>query len=104
MTTVNFDAARPTLRFYINNVLVNTEPAAWLPQNNVLKSNYIGKSNWSNVTSNEANPDEFFRGKLFDFRGYNVPMRTSTLKATYDWGQTYLGLKEAKEKAAEAQT
>ena len=56
----------------------------------------IGKSNWSNVTSNESNPDEFFKGKLFDFRGYKVPMTKSTLKATYDWGQTYLGLKEVK--------
>jgi hypothetical protein len=103
LTTVNFDAARPTLRFYVNNVLVNVEVAAWLPQTSTLKSNYIGKSNWSNVTSNESNPDEFFKGKLFDFRGYKVPMTATTLKATYDWGQTYLGLKEAKAEA-EAQS
>jgi hypothetical protein len=97
MTTVNFDAARPTLLFYINNVKVNTEPAAWLPQNNALTSNYIGKSNWSNVTSNEANPDEFFRGQLFDFRAYNTPMTASKLKASFEWGQVYLGLTKAKD-------
>jgi hypothetical protein len=83
LTTTNNDAARPTLTFYINGELVNTEVAAWLPQNGTTTSNYIGKSNWANDTSQASNADELFKGKLFDFRGYKTPMPASKRKDTY---------------------
>jgi hypothetical protein len=92
LTTTNNDAARPTLTFYVNGELVDTEVDAWLPQNGSTKSNYIGKSNWAEDTSQASNADELFRGKLFDFRGYRTPMTKTKLKETYQWGLKKLGL------------
>jgi hypothetical protein len=93
ITTTNADATRPTLAFYLNGVLAQTEPDAWLPQNGSTTLNYIGKSNWSDATSDAANADEFFKGNLFDFRGYNMPMTPTKVKETYQWGKDLLGLK-----------
>jgi len=93
ITTTNADATRPTLAFYINGVLTQTEPDAWLPQNGSTTINYIGKSNWADATSDAANADELFKGDLFDFRGYNMPMTPAKLKETYQWGKGLLGLK-----------
>jgi hypothetical protein len=92
LTTTNYDAARPTLNFYVNGELANTEVAAWLPQDGSTTSNYIGKSNWANDTSQEANADELFKGKLFDFRAYKTPIHSTRLKDIYLWGKTKLGL------------
>ena len=93
ITTTNMDASRPTLTFYINGVLMQTEPDSWLPQNGSTTLNYIGKSNWADDTSDAANPDELFKGDLFDFRGYNTPMTATKVKETYQWGKDLLGLK-----------
>jgi len=92
VTATNSDAARPTLTFYVNGELVNTEVDAWLPQNSSTRFNYIGKSNWMNTLTNDENMDEYFKGQLFDFRGYNQRMSPAKVKETYQWGRQKLGL------------
>lgn len=93
ITAGNNDAWKPDLKVYRNAELVHTESAAWLPQNNYTQNNYIGKSNWSNVTSPFDNADELFKGKMFDFRGYRIAMTEKKIKDTYKWGKKLLGLK-----------
>jgi len=93
MTTTNWDATRPTLTFYIDGELANTQVDAWLPQTANTERNYIGKSNWTDDTSGAANADEYFKGQLFDFRAYKRPFKASKVKETYQWGKKYLGLK-----------
>lgn len=92
LTTTNTDAMRPTLLFYVNGELTNTEVAAWLPQNNSTSFNYIGKSNWMNTMTNDENADEYFKGQLFDFRAYNTPIARSRVTKIYQWGLQRLGL------------
>ena len=92
ITAGNNDAWKPDLKVYRNAELVHTESAAWLPQNNYTTNNYIGKSNWSNVTSPFDNADELFKGKMFDFRGYRIAMNEKKIKDTYKWGKKLLGL------------
>jgi hypothetical protein len=86
------DPWRPRLRIYRNGEEVHREEAAWLPQTNDTTHNYVGKSNWSNVTSPSANPDELFKGRLFDLRGYQIAMTPEKVRATVDWGRERLGL------------
>ena len=90
ITTRNTDAFRPDLEFYINGKLLYTEAAAWLPQNNSTTYNYIGKSNWQDVTSPYQNADELFKGKLYDFRGYRTPMAASKIASAYKSGREWL--------------
>jgi hypothetical protein len=92
ITAGNNDAWKPDLKVYRNAELVHTESAAWLPQNNYTTNNYIGKSNWANVTSPFDNADELFKGKMFDFRGYRLAMNEKKIKDTYKWGKKLLGL------------
>jgi len=92
ITAGNGDPWKPSLHIYRNGELVHKEESAWLPQNNYTTHNYIGKSNWMNVTSPYENPDELFKGKLFDFRGYKTIMSEKKIKDTYKWGKTLLGL------------
>ncbi len=92
ITATNSDATRPTLAFYVNGALVNTEIDAWLPQNTTTRFNYIGKSNWMNTMTNDENADEYFKGRLFDFRGYTQFLKPSKVKETYRWGLKHLGL------------
>lgn len=92
ITAGNNDAFKPSLKIYKNNELVHTEGSAWLPQNNYTTKNYVGKSNWMNVTSPYDNADELFKGKLFDLRGYRTSMSEKKIKDTYHWGQKLLGL------------
>jgi hypothetical protein len=95
MTTTNWDATRPTLTFYIDGKLASTQVDAWLPQTASTERNYIGKSNWANDTSGAANADEYFKGKLFDFRAYKRPFKPTKVKETYQWGKKYLGLESS---------
>ena len=98
ITAANNDAFKPSLKIYRDGKVVHTEAAAWLPQSNYTMSNYIGKSNWSNATSQFDNADELFKGKLFDFRGYRTAMTEKKIKDTVAWGKDLLGLgKEDKE-------
>ena len=60
--------------------------------NKLTNNNYIGKSNWMNVTSPYDNADELFSGSIFDFRGYKTTMTEKKVKDTYDWGKTLLGI------------
>jgi hypothetical protein len=92
ITAGNNDAFKPSLKIYKNMKLVHTEGSAWLPQNNYTTNNYVGKSNWMNVTSPYDNADELFKGKLFDLRGYRTAMSEKKIKDTYHWGQKLLGL------------
>ena len=92
ITATTPDATRPTLAFYMNGELNYTEANGWLPQNGATTSNYIGRSNWANTTSSAANPDELFRGQLFDFRGYNKLLNKAKVKEIYRWGKLLLGL------------
>jgi hypothetical protein len=92
ITTTNNDAFKPGLKIYRNGELVLTEAAAWLPQTNETTNNYIGKSNWSNVTTPYQNADELFKGKMFDIRGYDILMTEKKIKDTVQWGKDRLGL------------
>ena len=92
ITATNSDAARPTLTIYANGQLVDTEVDAWLPQTSSTRFNYLGKSNWMNTMTNDENADEYFKGQLFDFRGYNQFMKPAKVKETYRWGLQKLGL------------
>jgi hypothetical protein len=92
ITAGNNDAFKPDLNVYVNGNLVHTEAAAWLPQTNYTTNNYIGKSNWQNMTSKYQNADELFKGRLFDLRGYRTVMDKKKVKDTYNWGKKLLGL------------
>ena len=93
ITAGNNDAFKPDLKIYINTELVHTESAAWLPQNNYTTNNYIGKSNWTNVTSPFDNADELFSGSIFDFRGYRTVMTDKKIQETYEWGKKLIEVK-----------
>ena len=92
ITTGNSDPWKPDLKIYINGELSHTESSSWLPQNNYTTNNYIGKSNWMNVTSPYDNADALFKGRLFDFRGYKTMMPEKKVKDTYTWGKKMLGM------------
>jgi len=92
ITSGNNDAWKPDLKVYQNGKVVHTEAAAWLPQTNYTKNNYIGKSNWMIATSPYDNADELFKGSIFDFRGYRTTMSDKKVKDTYKWGKKLLGL------------
>lgn len=93
VTAVELDSFRPTIKVYINGEDVYTKPSGFLPQASTTTNNYLGKSNWTNDTSQYENKDELFNGSLFDVRGYRTPMNAAKVKATYDWGKDLLGLK-----------
>jgi hypothetical protein len=92
ITTEGTDAFRPNIVIYKNGVRKFVEPNGWLPQNNSTLKNYIGKSNWTNVTSQYGNRDELFKGSVFDIRGYNVPLSQGVINESYEWGKKLLGL------------
>lgn len=92
ITTEGSDAFRPDIVIYKNGEKVFVEPSGWLPQSNETVKNYIGKSNWANVTSQYGNRDELFKGSLFDIRGYGIPLGKSVVKESYLWGKKMLGL------------
>jgi hypothetical protein len=92
ITARNTDAFRPDIDVYRNGELYYTEKAGWLPQENFTNKNYIGKSNWMDVTSPFQNADELFKGALFDFRGYRTQMAEAKVKETYEWGRQLLNI------------
>lgn len=94
ITAGDNDAWKPSLKIYRNGNLVHTEGAAWLPQTNYTTNNYIGKSNWQNMTSPYENADELFKGRMFDIRGYRIAMDEKKVKDTYKWGKKLLGLEQ----------
>jgi hypothetical protein len=103
ITAKNQDAFRPDLQIWRDGVLFYEEQSGHLPQTNSMSKNYIGKSNWTDVTSQMENADELFKGKLFDFRMYKTPMNESKIRKTVTWGQKKLrGLEGTAEAAAGA--
>ncbi len=92
ITAEGTDAFRPDIVVYKNGKRTFVEPNGWLPQNSLTEKNYIGKSNWANVTSQYANKDELFKGAIFDFRGYIQPLGKDTILNSYQWGSGLLGL------------
>jgi hypothetical protein len=92
ITAEGTDSFRPDIAVYKNGAKVFVQPNGWLPQNSITEKNLIGKSNWSNVTSQYANKDELLKGALFDVRAYNTPVDKAVVKDSYLWGYKLLGL------------
>jgi hypothetical protein len=92
ITAEGTDSFRPDIAIYKNGAKVFLQPNGWLPQNSITEKNYIGKSNWANVTSQYANKDELLKGNLFDFRGYVEQLDAEVIRDSYQWGKKLLGL------------
>jgi hypothetical protein len=92
LTYATNEPFRSGLRIYKDGEMVYKEEAVWLPQETNTTKNYIGKSNWSDVTSPHQNADELFKGKLFDMRGYQTSMTEKKVMDTVEWGRTLLGI------------
>ncbi len=92
ITATSGDSWRPDLNFFIDGRHVTTRESGFLPQTDFVQKNYLGKSNWADVTSQYANKDELFKGAMFDFRAYNQPLSTGKIRDTIMWGKKFLGL------------
>jgi hypothetical protein len=92
ITARNLDAFQPALQFWINGKLFYTKEDGTLPRRNYTTNNYLGKSNWAAVTSQYENNDQLFKGRMFDFRVYKMPMTAAKIEETYEWGRSKLGL------------
>jgi hypothetical protein len=102
ITNGNNNAFRPDIHIYINGVLAFVQPSGWMPQVSNVATNYIGKSNWANATSQYADRDELLKGALFDFRMYNTRLSERFVKETVDWGRQKLGLDTLESKEDQA--
>jgi hypothetical protein len=92
VTADTADSWRPNIEVYINGKRVTTKESGFLPQTDFMRKNYIGKSNWADVTSQYENKDELFKGAIFDFRGYQTPMSSAKVRETVEWGKKFLGM------------
>lgn len=92
LTTTDGDAFRPVWQVYINGEKKYEEMDGHMPMTSYVANNYIGRSNWEEASAAFQNPDERFRGALFDFRLYRIPMSVAKIKKTREWGQRKLGL------------
>lgn len=92
ITTAKSDSFRPDIKIYKNGEMAFIQPSGWMPTTSKLASNFIGKSNWQDQTSQYANKDELFKGSIFDFRAYNVPLSDKIIKETVHWGKVKLGM------------
>jgi hypothetical protein len=91
VTTTDATSFRPTWHVYIDNHKVLEELDGHMPLNSYTTKNYIGKSNWEEVGVGQYDDqDERFRGSLFDFRLYRLPMSPAKIKKTYEWGRARL--------------
>jgi hypothetical protein len=90
ITTASGDGVRPALQIWINGKLIAEDPSAHLPQSSFTTNNYLGKSNWTNDSSQFENRPELFKGSLFDVRGYNQAVNEDKLKKTLRWGRQRL--------------
>ncbi len=86
LTTTDMDPLRPVWQVYINGKKMYEEPDGHMPLTSYTTKNYIGRSNWETDTSQYNDRDERFRGAMFDFRLYRIPMSASKIKRTFDWG------------------
>jgi hypothetical protein len=92
ITAEGLNSFRPDIVVYKNGQKMFIQPDGWLPQNSLTEKNYLGKSNWTDVTSPYDNKDELFKGGLFDFRMYVTPLPEKTVMDSYLWGKRLLGL------------
>ena len=93
ITTATGDGARPALEIWVDGKKAAEDPNGSLPQSSTTSNNYIGKSNWSNDSSQFENKAELFRGKVFDLRGYSQAVNEDKLKKTIEWGKLRLDIK-----------
>jgi hypothetical protein len=94
ITAKSEDAFRPDIGIYVDGKLVFLEASGFLPQASSLSNCYLGKSNWSNVTSQYENKDELFKGSMFDVRGYKQALSEKVIKESIAWGKDKLGIEE----------
>lgn len=80
----------PSWTVYIDGKNVFTKIDGFLPQSSYVTLNYIGRSNWETALNQGEYKDERFRGSLFDFRMYRIPMPETKILKTIDWGQQLL--------------
>jgi len=92
ITATSMDAFRPDIAIYKNGKKAYIEPSGWLPQNSNTTKNYLGKSNWTDDTSQYANRDELFKGSIFDFRAYKSILSEKVVKDSFGWGKKLLGI------------
>lgn len=92
ITAASKDALRPNIQFYINGNLWHTQQSGHLPQPDMTEKNYIGKSNWTDLVDQYELKDELFKGSLFDFRMYTVPLSELQVKRSLQWGMGLLGV------------
>ena len=92
ITNGNNNAFRPDIHIYVNGKLAFVQPNGWMPQVSNVATNYIGKSNWTNATSQYADRDELLNGAIFDFRMYNTRLSERFIQDTVNWGREKLGL------------
>ncbi len=94
VTAQSEDAFRPDIGVFINGELVFLEPNGFLPQATTLSNCYLGRSNWSNVTSQYENKDELFRGSMFDVRGYKQSVTKKVIRESVAWGRQKLKIEQ----------
>ena len=96
ITTTDNDAFRPTWHIYVDGVKIFEELDGHMPMTSLVTKNFIGRSNWEDVSSQYADGDERFRGSMYDFRLYRKPMSAAKIKRTVEWGRAKLeGMPEA---------
>lgn len=95
ITTTDMDPLRPVWRVYVNGKQVLEEADGHMPTSSYTTKNYIGRSNWETESSQYNDRDERFRGALFDFRLYRIPMSAAKIQRTWDWGARKLQLLSA---------
>jgi len=91
ITANSGDAFRPALSVYIDGVSVFTKQDGCLPSTGLMTNCYLGKSNWKTA----SNKDELFKGSLFDFRAYSIPVTSELIQESMAWGKAKLGLDAA---------
>jgi hypothetical protein len=94
LTTTDNTNFRPNWRVYIDGKMVLEHLDGFMPLKSYTTSNYIGRSNWETESLAFENPDERFRGSLFDMRFYRLPMSEGKIDKTYRWGHKKLGIQE----------
>jgi hypothetical protein len=90
ITALSMDAMKPDVAVYVNGEQKHREDGAWLPQTNYTASNYLGRSNTADATSQYQNRDELFKGRMFDVRGYRTIMTEKKIADTMEWGEALL--------------
>jgi hypothetical protein len=96
LTTTDVEAFRPTWHIYVDGKKVFEQADGHMPLTSYTTKNYIGRSNWETDTSQYNDRDERFRGALFDFRLYRIPMSAPKIKTTWEWGLSKLGLNQTR--------